>query len=236
MQLQGKIALITGGTGELGRAVVAVFRERGAEVAVTYFSDAEVNTFRKEFPDVVALKGDLSKESDVLAVFESLMRQKKRIDILCNIIGGYMPKKDIVDLAEKEWDFMLALNLKTAFLCSRSALRIMQQTKYGRIVNISAMAGLSPSAGRGAYGISKAAIETLTTIAGEEAKAIADSDITVNAIAPSILLTEANKKSASPEEMRTWVTLEKAAGVIAFLASEEASAINGQTIRVYGKV
>jgi NAD(P)-dependent dehydrogenase (short-subunit alcohol dehydrogenase family) len=131
---------------------------------------------------------------------------------------------------------MLALNLKTAFLCSRSALRIMQQTKYGRIINISAMAGLSPSAGRGAYGISKAAIETLTTIAGEEAKAIADSDITVNAIAPSILLTEANKKSASPEEMRDWVTLEKAAGVIAFLASEEASAINGQTIRVYGKV
>ncbi len=236
MQLQGKIALITGGTGELGRAVVAVFRERGAEVAVTYFSDAEVITLRKEFPDVVALKGDLSKESDALAVFESLMRQKKRIDILCNIIGGYMPKKDIVDLGEKEWDFMLALNLKTAFLCSRSALRVMQQTKYGRIVNISAMAGLSPSAGRGAYGISKAAIETLTTIAGEEAKAIAHSDITVNAIAPSILLTEANKKSASPEEMRNWVTLEKAAGVIAFLASEEASAINGQTIRVYGKV
>ena len=236
MHLQGKIALITGGTGELGRAVVTTFRKRGAEVATTYFSDAEVSTFRTQFPDVLALKGDLSKEHDTVAVFESLVQQKKRVDILCNIVGGYMPKKNIADLSEKEWDFMFALNLKTAFLCSRSAMRIMQQTKYGRIINISAMAGLSPTAGRGAYGISKAAIETLTTIAGEESKAIAGSDITVNAIAPSILLTEANKKSATPEEMHDWVTLEKASEVIAFLASDEASAINGQTIRVYGKI
>jgi 3-oxoacyl-[acyl-carrier protein] reductase len=147
-----------------------------------------------------------------------------------------MPKKNIADMTEKEWDFMFALNLKTAFLCSRSGLRIMQEKKYGRIVNISAMAGLMPSAGRGAYGISKAAIETLTAIAGEESKAIPNADITVNAIAPSILLTEGNKRSASKAEMQQWVTLEQAAAVIAFLASDESSAINGQTIKVYGDV
>ena len=83
--------------------------------------------------------------------------------------------------------------------------------KYGRIVNVSAMAGLSPSAGRGAYGISKSAIAAFTHIAGEEAKSLSDSNITVNAIAPSILLTESNKHSASKEETKGWVTLEQAA-------------------------
>ena len=112
----------------------------------------------------------------------------------------------------------------------------MRKNKYGRIVNVSAMAGLSPEAGRGAYGIAKAGVATFTHIAGEEAKSYTDSDITVNAIAPSILLTAANKQSASKVEIAAWVTLDEAADVILFLASDEASAINGQTVKVYGGV
>jgi len=234
MKLKGKKALITGGTGELGRAVTKCFLDEGAEVAVTYHSGAEAAEFLKWFPDVLTLKGDLSKENDVLQLFTTLVDKKGGIDILCNLVGGYMPKKNIAELSEKEWDFMFALNLKTCFLCSRSALRIMQEKKYGRVVNVSAMAGLSPGPGRGAYGISKSAIATFTHIAGEEAKTFLDSNITVNAIAPSILLTEPNKRSASREEMKGWVTLEQAADVIAFLASDEASSINGETIKIYG--
>ena len=182
------------------------------------------------------LQGDLSRVEDVRRVFQSLEEEKGTVDILCNLIGGYMSKKNITELTETEWDFMLSLNLKTCFLCSQSALRIMQRKRYGRIVNVSAMAGLSPSAGRGAYGISKAAIATLTRIAAEEAKAIPDSSITVNAIAPSILMTESNTRSATKDETKGWVTLEQAASVIGFLASDEASAINGETIKVYGGI
>ncbi len=236
MKLRGRIALITGGTGELGKAVVKHFREEGAEVVVTYHSDAEAAEFLTLFPDVLSLKGDLSKQNDVDKIFKSLLNKKGRIDVLCNLVGGYMPKKNITELTEKEWDFMFALNLKTCFLCSQSALRVMQIKKYGRIVNVSAMAGLSPSAGRGAYGISKSAIAAFTRIAGEESKNLSDSNIRVNAIAPSILLTESNKRSLSKEETKGWVTLEQAASVIGFLASDEASSINGETIKVYGGI
>jgi 3-oxoacyl-[acyl-carrier protein] reductase len=236
MKLRGRIALITGGTGDLGKAVTAHFKNEGADVAATYRSDAQAAEFLTLFPGLLVLKGDVSKQNDVDQIFRSLLDKKGGIDILCNLVGGYMPKKNITDLSEEEWDFMFALNLKTCFLCSQRALRIMQTRKYGRIINVSSMAGLSPSAGRGAYGISKSAIAGFTRIAGEEAKSLSDSDITVNAIAPSILLTESNKRSASSEQTNNWVTLEQAASVIAFLASDEASAINGETIKVYGGI
>jgi 3-oxoacyl-[acyl-carrier protein] reductase len=236
MSLTGKIALLTGGTGELGRALTKRFIAAGVDVVVTYRSDPDVPQFMKDFPSVLMLKGDLSKEKDVHDIFATLLEKKKTVDILCNLVGGYMPKKDIADLEEREWEFMFALNLKTCFLCSQSALRIMRKNKYGRIINVSAMAGLSPEAGRGAYGIAKAGVATFTHIAGEEAKAYLESDITVNAIAPSILLTAANKQSASKEESAAWVTLDEAANVVLFLASDDASAINGQTVRIYGGV
>ena len=236
MRFKGKTALITGGTGELGRVVTKKLVQEGAEVAVTYHSESEIAEFRKSYPEILALRGDLSKESDVIDVFSRFLSGKNGLDILCNLVGGYMPKKNIAALTEHEWDFMFSLNLKTCFLCTRSAMAIMEKRKYGRIVNVSAMAGLVPSAGRGSYGISKAAVAAFTAIAGEEAKAIVESDITVNAIAPSILLTEGNKRSASKEEVAQWVTLEEAADVILFLASGEASAINGETIKVYGDI
>lgn len=236
MKLKGKIALVTGGTGELGKAVTKRFLHEGAEVAVTYHDDADIPQFSKDFPSVLMLKGDLSKERDVRRIFRALLEKKKTVGILCNLVGGYMSKKDVTDLTEKEWDFMLALNLKTCFLCSRSALQIMRKNKFGRIINVSAMAGLSPGAGRGAYGIAKAGVATFTHIAGEEAKSYPGANITVNAIAPSTLSTELNKQSASKEEMAAWVTLDEAANLILFLASDKASAINGQTIRIYGGV
>lgn len=236
MKFAGKTVLITGGTGELGRAVTKYFLSEGADVADSYYSDQDAAEFTELFPRAVLLKGDLSKEGDVRQAFQSFLDKKKRLDILCNLVGGYMSKKEITELTEKEWDFMFALNLKTCFLCTRQALQIMKAQKFGRIINVSAMAGLTPSAGRGAYGISKAAVATFTKIAGEETKAYADSSITVNAIAPSILLTESNKRSATEKETRQWVTLEQAAEVIGFLASDEAAAINGETLPVYGRI
>lgn len=147
-----------------------------------------------------------------------------------------MSKKDVTDLTEKEWDLMLALNLKTCFLSSRSALQIMRTNKFGGIINVSAMAGLSPGAGKGADGVAKAAVATFTHITGEEAESYPGANIALNAIAPSRLSTELNKHSASKEEMAAWVTLDEAANLIVFLASDKASAINGQTIWLYSGI
>ena len=236
MNFTGKIAFVTGGTGELGKVLAKRFLAAGAEVIVSYRNDSDVGPFMKEFPGVLMVKGDLSNDSDVKKMFAFILEKKGTVDIVCNLVGGYMPKKDLTDIEEKEWEFMFALNLKTCFLSSQSALRIMRKNKYGRIINVSAMAGLSPGAGRGAYGIAKGGVAALTHIAGEEAKLYSDSDITVNAIAPSILLTATNKGSATEDEVTTWVTLDEAANAILFLASDDASAINGETVRVYGGV
>lgn len=236
MRLEKKIALITGGTGELGKALTKKFLDEGADVVVTYRSDADLSEFRTAFAKVTAIKADVTNEEDVHKLFEDVLAKKKGLHILCNLVGGYMPKKNMADLAVNEWDFMFSLNLKTCFLCTREAFRIMQKSRYGRIINVSAMAGLDLGAGRGAYGISKAAVAGLTRIAGEEAKALNSADITINAIAPSIMLTVANKKSADKQETDNWVTLEQAADLICYLASGDAAAINGETIRIYGRV
>ena len=236
MKLEKKNALVTGGTGELGKALTKKLLEEGADVVVTFRNDKELSEFRASFPEVTAIKADVTNEEDVRKLFEATLAKKKTLHILCNLVGGYMPKTNLADLTVSDWDFMFALNLKTCFLCTREALRMMQKSHYGRIVNVSAMAGLDLDVGRGAYGISKEAVAGLTRIAGQEAKAFGNSDITVNAIAPSILLTAANKKSADKEETDAWVTLEQAADLICFLASTEAGAINGETIRIYGRV
>ncbi len=237
MKLRGRIALITGGTGELGKAVVKHFQNEGAEVVVAYHSDTEATEFLKSFPDVLTLKGDVSKQNDVDQIFKSLLDKKGGIDILCNLVGGYMPKKNITELTEKEWEFMFTLNLKTCFLCSQSCTADNANKKRTEgSLTFQRWLDFPLSAGRGAYGISKSAIAAFTRIAGEEAKSLPESNITVNAIAPSILLTESNKRSLSKEETKGWVTLEQAASVIGFLASDEASSINGETIKVYGGI
>ena len=236
MRLEKKIALVTGGTGELGKAVTKKMLLEGADVVVTYRSDADLPEFRSSFADVTAIKADVTNEEDVHRLFDAVIMKKNGLHILCNLVGGYMPKKNIAEMQQQEWDFMFSLNLKTCFLCTREALRAMQKSRYGRIVNVSAMAGFDLGAGRGAYGISKSAVANLTRVAGEEAKALSGADITVNAIAPSILMTAGNTKSADKQETAKWVTLEQAADIICYLASGDASAINGETIRIYGRV
>lgn len=236
MTLENKIALVTGGTGELGKALTKKLLDEGADVVVTFRNDTELPEFQTMFPKVTAIKANVTNEEDVHKLFETILAKKKGLHILCNLVGGYMPKKNLVDLTVSEWEFMFSLNLTSCFLCTREALRVMQKSQYGRIINVSAMAGLNLEAGRGAYGLSKAAVAGLTRMAGEEAKSIEGADITVNAIAPSILLTSPNKSSASKEETEKWVTLEQAANLVCFLASEGATAINGQTTRIYGRV
>ena len=240
MKFSDKIALVTGGTGALGSVVVRNFLDEGASVAVTYMSDADGEKFRstiqKKFPRAVAFKTNVTKAEEVEHLCKVMIERFGTIDIACNLVGGYMPKTDIVDLTEKEWDFMFDLNLKSCFLCTREVLKIMKQKKYGRVINVSAMAGLIPQAGRGAYGISKAAVSTLTMIAGEETKALRGADITVNAVAPSVILTLPNVSTASQEETINWVTPEQIAQTILFLASDSGAPVTGQTIKIYGKL
>ncbi len=239
MKFKDKIVFVSGGTGELGQSVVRRFLSEGAQVVTSYLSEAEKEKFKhaiQEFqPRVEFFKANLVKENEVEAAFFFIKERFHQLDILCNVVGGYMEKTQLTNLAERDWDFMMDLNLKSCFFCTKHGLRLMQERNEGRIINVSAMAGLTPEGGRGAYGISKGAVALLTKIAATEAKSDSKSRITVNAIAPSILATSSNQGWASTEEMASWVTLEQATDTITYLASEEASAINGQIIGVYGR-
>lgn len=239
MKFKDNIVFVTGGTGELGQSVVRRFLSEGAQVIASYLSEAEkekfVRTIQEFLPRAEFIKANLVKEKEVEAAFAFIKERFHQLDILCNLLGGYKEKTSLIDLTEKDWDFMMDLNLKSCFFCTKYGLRLMREREAGRVINVSAMAGLQPEAGRGAYGISKGAVALLTKIAAEEVKSVSKSKITVNAIAPSILTTSSNLGWANEEEMSLWVTLKQATDAIAYLASEEASAINGQIIGVYGR-
>lgn len=234
-RFNGKVAFITGGTGALGRVVSAALYAEGATLAITYILDEQVGALpeplRTEKTRLALIKADVTDEVQVESAFRAAASRFGTVDYLLNIAGGYMGKTRIDQLELEDWDFMMNLNLKSAFLCTREALKVMSKKGAGRIVNISAMAGLNPSAGRGAYGISKAAVATLTKITAEE---IRGTGITANAIAPTILVTEANLRSSPGEDYSKWVKPEEVAELILYLCSDASHSINGAVIEVKG--
>jgi NAD(P)-dependent dehydrogenase (short-subunit alcohol dehydrogenase family) len=234
-KFSGKVAFLTGGTGALGRVVSTALYAEGAALAITYIHDEQIaslaESLKAEKTRVALIKADVTDEVQVKAAFHSAVERFGTIDYLLNIAGGYMGKTPIEQLEVKDWDYMMSLNLKSAFLCSREALKIMSKKGSGRILNVSAMAGLNPSAGRGAYGVSKAAVVTLTKIIAAEVKG---TGITANAIAPSILVTEANVRSSPNEDYSKWVKPEEVAELILYLCSDAARSINGAVIEIKG--
>jgi NAD(P)-dependent dehydrogenase (short-subunit alcohol dehydrogenase family) len=234
-RFKGKIAFVTGGTGALGRVVSEAFYAEGASLAITHLNDKETSgslqPLSADTARVMFIKADVTNEEEVKSAFKATLAKFGTVDFLVNIVGGYMGKTPIAQLQLKDWDFMMNLNLKSAFLCTREALKIMTEKGAGRIVNISAMSSLNPSAGRGAYGISKAAVATLTKIAAQEVKG---TGITVNALAPSIIVTEANVRSSPGEDYSKWIKPEEIAGLIVYLCSDDARSINGDIIELKG--
>lgn len=229
---QKKVVVVTGGGGALGTVVAQTFLAKGFAVAVTVRNEKEQAQLTPVLrQQALVVPADVTNERDVLALYDAVTRKYSRVDVAVNTVGGFLPKKNLTDVTVGEWERMFSINLVSTFLCTREALRRMKG--YGRIINISAMVGLKPSAGRAPYAISKAGVTLLTELAAEEAKG---TGVTVNAIAPSIIATEANKKSMPGEDFTQWVTPEHIAETILFLCSNEAASISGTTIRAFGGV
>jgi NAD(P)-dependent dehydrogenase (short-subunit alcohol dehydrogenase family) len=234
MMLADKVAVVTGGTGALGSVVAKRFVKTGAKVVATYRSEKEKTKVQEMGAGSIRfVKANLTEEADVLALFKTVVDDHGGIDIVVNTVGGYAGGKNVADVTLDEWEKMMAINLRSTFLCTREALKHMKGKSYGRVVNIGAMTGLRPGKGKSAYAISKAGVIILTEIASEECKG---TGITVNAIAPSILLTQANIESMPGSDTSKWVALEDVAEVIFFLCSEHAVGVTGTVIRVDGGV
>ena len=237
MNFKEKTAIITGGTGALGRVIAEQFFDLGARIAIPYHSDKSLASISKKISaakdKTQFTKTDLTGESQVQSFVDRVVRNFGTIDYLINTAGGYSGGNSVDEVTIDEFDDMLNLNLRTTFLVCRSVLKVMRKRGEGRIVNIAAMPAVTPSAKKGPYAISKRGVITLTETIAEEVKA---SGITANAIAPSIILTEGNRKSMPNADFKKWVTPEEIAHLTIFLCSDESRSVNGNVIKIYGGV
>lgn len=230
--MSAKTAIVTGGTGALGSVVVREFVKGGLAVAIPLVPGHRAPA-ASEFPPgtVIAHPADLRQEKDVENFVRAAQSAFGRIDVLVNVAGGYAGGKLVEEIPVSEWDSMMELNLKTAFLMCRAVLPSMKKEGYGRIVNIAAMPALRPAPKRAAYAVSKGGVVSLTEAIHEEIKG---TGITVNAIAPSTLLTETNKASMPGANTSSWVEPADVAGLISYLCSDAARSVSGNVIRIFG--
>ena len=236
MPTQTRNILITGGTGILGSAVTKAYIAQGDNVAVTYLFENEVERFKQFNPDisdkVPFLFANVTEESEVQKCIQEFHASVGQLDILVNIVGGFVGGIPATELEADRWDFMMNLNLKSVFLCCKAALPEMTARGSGKIVNVSARAGLKGEAGMSAYCVSKGGVRTLTESLAAE---VMDAGVNVNAIMPSVIDTPANRESMPDEDYERWVSPADIAKVICFLTSDDAAVINGAAIPVYGR-
>lgn len=236
--LKDRVAMITGGTGALGRAVAEHFLANGAKVAVPWIVEPEVPMFRQRmggrFPEssIFLAKVDLGDEGQVKKFVGDAAARFGRVDILINLVGGFWGFKTVADTTLDEWQRMFDLNLKPTFLCCRAVVPIMQKNKHGRIVSVSSRTGLTGAGEFAAYAIAKGAIKTFTASLAEE---VLNDNVLVNAIAPSTIDTEANRQAMPKAKHENWVKPEDIAKTLAFLCSDQNQVTSGVVVPVYGR-
>ncbi len=230
MNFRDRHVVVTGGAGALGTAVVGALVELGALCRVPCFDEAEAQRFRwREHKQVtVMVSGSLAEEAAVDRVYQGIAPLWASIHIAGGFAFGPLREAPVATLRQQ-----IDMNLVSSLLCCRAAVRAMSGSG-GRIVNVAARAGLEWRSGAGmvAYAASKAAVAALTAALAEE---VAKEDILVNAVAPSIMDTPANRRDMPKADHTLWPKVEEVAATILFLASPDNRVTRGAVVPVYGK-
>ncbi|MCS3502483.1 NAD(P)-dependent dehydrogenase (short-subunit alcohol dehydrogenase family) [Bradyrhizobium japonicum] len=226
--MQGKVLIVTGALGALGKVVAETASARGARVAGIDHAPSQVSAT----PERIEIGGvDLSDPAQAKTAVEAAAKHFGRLDALINIAGGFA-FETVGDGDIRTWQRLYALNVLTALNTSRAALPHLAASGAGRIVNIGAMGALQAGSGMGPYAASKAGVHRLTEALANEWKG----KVTVNAVLPSIIDTKANRADMPKADFSKWVTPQELAEVILFLASDAASGVTGALIPVGGRV
>jgi NAD(P)-dependent dehydrogenase (short-subunit alcohol dehydrogenase family) len=235
VRFSGKLALIAGGTGGLGRAVSLAFLEEGAKVVVTYRKQEELDALESE----AGLKGssieghrvDVTDEIAARELVDRVLAEHGRLDALVNTVGGYAGGVNLWELETTVFEQQLALNLRSGYALSRAAIPAMLKQKYGALVNVASKAALDHAAGAAAYAASKAgALALMDSLAAE----VKGTGVRVNSVLPSIIDTEANRQAMPDADFSKWPKPQEIARVILFLCSDDAKVIQGAAVPVYG--
>ena len=245
LYLKDKVALVTGGSRGLGRAICLNLAAEGAKVGVNYRQSADkaqavVGAILEAGGSATALRADVTSEAEVIAMFDRMEQTLGPVEVLVNN-AAYCPVVPTVEIAHQEWTRAFRVNIDGTFLCSREMIRrLLALGRKGRIVNISSQAAFRGSeSGKSAYDATKGAIVAFTVSLARE---MAGKGIAVNAVAPGLMYTEmlAPFVDAEPEKFRSRLPIgrlglpEEVANVVTFLASDRASFMTGATVDVSG--
>jgi NAD(P)-dependent dehydrogenase (short-subunit alcohol dehydrogenase family) len=234
-RFSGKLALVSGGTGGLGRAVTLAFLTEGATVAVPYFDEKAFDHLKAAAgEDVTRLEGlsvDVTDEAAVRTFADGVVAKHGRLDVLVNTVGGYAGGLKLWEMDAKVFDRMLQLNVRSGFALSRAVVPAMLKQGRGAIVNVAAKAAVDHAAGASAYASSKAAAVALMDSLAADLKG---TGVRVNSILPSIIDTKANRAAMPDADFSKWPKPEEIARVILFLCSDDAMVVHGAALPVYG--
>jgi len=234
MNMENKVTIISGASGGLGGTVSRAFYEAGATLVLLGSQLAGVQEVAASLGQerTLPLAANLSDPAGAEEVVQTALAQLGRVDILLNLAGGFGGGKPVSESGDDDLNRMLDINLRTAYNLSRTALKPMLAQKWGRIINVGSRDALHGRPNYSAYAISKAGVLRLTESMAAE---VQDYNITVNAIVPGTIDTEANRKSIPNADFSKWVKPAEIAATLLFLASEGAAAINGAAIPLYGR-
>lgn len=231
LPMEGEVAVVTGGTGALGRHVVKALTDAGARVVVPWRTRDAVeglsDLLGEHMTRVGLLEVDLTEEGDVARAFQIVRDEEGRLDALCNLAGAFA----YAPLEETDagvWRRMMEVNATTAFLCTRHALPLFREGGGGRVVNVASMPAIDRGAAdMSAYAASKAAVLNLTR---SLAKELVEDRITVNAVLPSVIDTPDNRESMPDADTSSWLDPRDIARVIRWLVGEDAGIVTGAAV------
>jgi len=243
MQLKGKTAIVTGSGRGLGKAIALKLAQMGANIVLNDISGSEdIDATAEEFKalgyNVVVTKGDVRNPDDVENMVKTAIEAFGRIDILVNN-AGITRDALLIRMTEKDWDDVLDINLKGAFLCTKAVAKVMIKQRSGKIINIASVSGVMGNAGQANYSASKAGLIGLTKSTARE---LASRGITCNAVAPGFIqskMTEVLPEKLKEEyinsiPLKRFGTPEDVANVVGFLASPDSDYVTGQVIHIDG--
>ena len=246
LDLEKKVALVTGASSGIGRATAEALAANGARVAINFHrneagAEAALSQITGGGGRAIVVQADVTRASDVQSLVEQTINEFGPIDILVNNAGSLVERLKILELTEERWDEVIDLNLKSAFLCAKTVAGSMMQRRTGTIINVSSIAGRNGGAlGSIHYSTAKGGLITFTK---GLAKELAPYGVRVNAVSPGVIDTPYHEQFSSPEMMKTYTgmiplgrvgTPGEVGKVICFLVSDAASYLVGETIEING--